>query len=106
VPVRHRPLPYGSPGKEKRELQQVVDFGKVDEFTMVFLQILMLRFNTMGTTKCRCMISKNFIKINHKISPSCGSFVHGSIIEANSFLFALKFWILCNFTNFSVYKTI
>jgi hypothetical protein len=27
-------------------------------------------------------------------------------IEANSFLFALKFWILCNFTNFSAYKTI
>jgi hypothetical protein len=78
VTVRHRPLPYGSPGKEKPELQQVVDFVKVNKFTIVFSQILMFGFNTMGTTKCRC-ISKNFIKIDHKIFPSCGSFVHGSI---------------------------
>ncbi len=87
VTVKHRPLPYGSPGKEKPELQQVVDFGKVDEFTMVFLQILMLGFNTIGTTKCRCIISKNFIKIDHKIFPSWGSYVHGSISHWGQLIF-------------------
>jgi hypothetical protein len=97
VTVGHRPVPYDGPGKEKLE-QHVVDFDKIDENKDLFADID-VGFNTMGTTHVQMQeVLKTLSKFDHDIPLHVASLVQGrKPRKTNSFLFADKCWILCNF---------